>query len=65
MFDGFEIRSLETERGAIHARVRCWPSGSPWARDVRGHRVDTSHFLVEDRPEEVASELAAFFEDRR
>jgi haloacetate dehalogenase len=37
----------------------------PWARDVRGHGVDASHFLVEDRPEEVASELAAFFEGRR
>jgi haloacetate dehalogenase len=33
-----------------------------WARDVRGRGVDASHFLVEDRPEEVASELAAFFE---
>ena len=32
-----------------------------WARDVRGRGVDASHFLVEDRPEEVASELAAFF----
>jgi len=33
----------------------------PWARDVRGRGVDASHFLVEDRPEEVAAELAAFF----
>jgi haloacetate dehalogenase len=33
-----------------------------WARDVRGRGVEASHFLVEDRPEEVASELAAFFE---
>ncbi len=32
-----------------------------WARDVRGRGVEASHFLVEDRPEEVASELAAFF----
>ncbi|HTP19872.1 MAG TPA: alpha/beta hydrolase [Solirubrobacteraceae bacterium] len=33
-----------------------------WARDVRGRGVEASHFLVEDRPEEVAAELAAFFE---
>jgi haloacetate dehalogenase len=33
-----------------------------WARDVRGHGLDASHFLVEDRPEEVARELIAFFE---
>ncbi len=31
-----------------------------WARDLRGHGVDASHFLVEDRPEEVARELTAF-----
>jgi hypothetical protein len=29
---------------------------------VRGRGVEASHFLVEDRPEEVAAELAAFFE---
>jgi haloacetate dehalogenase len=33
-----------------------------WARDVRGRGIEASHFLVEDRPEEVASELADFFE---
>ena len=32
-----------------------------WARDVRGRGVEASHFLVEDRPDEVAVELAAFF----
>jgi haloacetate dehalogenase len=32
-----------------------------WARDVRGRGVEASHFLVEDRPDEVADELAAFF----
>jgi haloacetate dehalogenase len=37
----------------------------PWAPDVRGRGVDASHFLVEDRPEEIASELAAFFEGGR
>jgi haloacetate dehalogenase len=31
-----------------------------WASDVRGRGVDASHFLVEDRPEEVAAEVATF-----
>jgi haloacetate dehalogenase len=31
-----------------------------WARDVRGRGLDASHFLVEDRPEEVAEEMVAF-----
>ena len=34
-----------------------------WARDVRGRGIDASHFLVEDRPDEVARELTAFFCD--
>lgn len=36
----------------------------PWARDLRGRGLDASHFLVEDEPEEVASELTAFFAGR-
>lgn len=32
-----------------------------WADDVSGHAVDASHFLVEDRPEEIAAELSEFF----
>jgi haloacetate dehalogenase len=32
----------------------------PWTRDLSGRGLDASHFLVEDRPEEVAQELAAF-----
>jgi haloacetate dehalogenase len=31
-----------------------------WASDLRGRAVDASHFLAEDRPEEVAAELLAF-----
>jgi haloacetate dehalogenase len=34
----------------------------PWALDVRGRGVDASHFLVQDRPDEVTGELTAFFE---
>ena len=32
-----------------------------WADDVRGRAVEASHFLVEDRPDEVAGELLGFF----
>jgi len=36
----------------------------PWAPDVRGRPVDASHFMAEDRPEEVAQELLAFLAGR-
>ena len=32
----------------------------PWAREVTGRGLETSHFLVEDAPEDVAGELSAF-----
>jgi haloacetate dehalogenase len=32
----------------------------PWAPAVRGRRIDASHFMAEDRPEEVAHELLTF-----
>ena len=32
----------------------------PWAQAVTGRALDASHFLVEDRPREVAAELTAF-----
>jgi haloacetate dehalogenase len=34
----------------------------PWAPRATGRAVDASHFLVEDRPHEVAAELTAFFQ---
>ncbi len=34
----------------------------PWAAAVSGHGLDTSHFLVEDRPDEVARALTTFFD---
>ncbi|MDA0182931.1 alpha/beta hydrolase [Solirubrobacter phytolaccae] len=36
----------------------------PWAREVSGHGLDASHFLVEDRPQEVADALAGFLGGR-
>jgi haloacetate dehalogenase len=32
----------------------------PWARDLRGHGLEASHFLVEDQPHQIAEELAKF-----
>lgn len=32
----------------------------PWAPSVTGRAIEASHFLVEDRPEDVAAELIAF-----
>jgi haloacetate dehalogenase len=32
-----------------------------WADDVTGRAIDSGHFLAEERPDEVASELRAFF----
>ena len=34
----------------------------PWAPAVTGRGLDASHFLVEDRPDEVADELVALLE---
>jgi len=35
----------------------------PWAEDLRGRGLDTSHFLVEDEPEQVAEELNALLSE--
>ena len=35
-----------------------------WARDVRGRPIDAGHFLAEERPDEVAADLRAFFLER-
>ena len=34
----------------------------PWARDVTGQGIEASHFLVEDRPEQIADLLSAFLQ---
>jgi haloacetate dehalogenase len=34
-----------------------------WADDVQGRALDCGHFLAEERPDEVAKELLAFFRD--
>jgi haloacetate dehalogenase len=56
------VLCLWAERGALPLLygdvLAVW---RPWAQEVTGHGIDASHFLVEDRPEEVAAALAAFF----
>jgi len=37
----------------------------PWAREVIGRGLEASHFLVEDRPEDVAHELVTFLAPSR
>ncbi len=32
-----------------------------WANDVRGRGLDCDHYLAEEKPDEVAAELAAHF----
>jgi haloacetate dehalogenase len=55
-------RALWGKRGALELFyddvLAIWRD---WADDVDGRAVDASHFLVEDRPEEVAADLAEFF----
>jgi len=55
------VLALWAGRGALELLyddvLSVWRS---WARDVRGRRMDASHFLVEDCPEEVARELITF-----
>jgi haloacetate dehalogenase len=56
------VLALWGRRGALEAFygdvLAVWRE---WASDLRGRGVDASHFLVEDRPEEVAGELVQFF----
>jgi haloacetate dehalogenase len=46
-------------------RGGCWfdvlDTWRRWADDVRGFAIDAGHFLPEERPEEVAEALRAFF----
>jgi haloacetate dehalogenase len=59
---GCPVLCLWAERGALPLLygdvLAVW---QPWAQELTGHGIDASHFLVEDRPEEVAQQLAAFF----
>ena len=34
-----------------------------WADDVRGHAIDSGHYLAEEAPNETVTALRAFFKD--
>ena len=38
-----------------------WAPRRDWAREVRGRALDCGHYVPEERPQEVAAELEAFF----
>ena len=52
---------LERGRGAVAEWYEPLAIWRDWADDVRGHALDCGHFLPEEAPREVATELAAFF----
>jgi haloacetate dehalogenase len=62
-FIGCPLLALWSARGALPRLygdvLEVW---RPWAREVTGHGLEASHFLVEDQPEEVASELVALLD---
>jgi haloacetate dehalogenase len=55
------VLALWSARGALPRLygdvLQVW---RPWTREVTGRGLQASHFLVEDRPQEVADELGAF-----
>ena len=58
---GCPLLALWSARGALpHLYGDVLEVWRPWAADVTGQGLDTSHFLVEDRPQDVADELSAF-----
>lgn len=59
---GCPVLALWGSRGALEVfygdPLAPWQA---WAPDLRGRGIDATHFLVEDAPETIASELLAFF----
>ncbi|MGI8844913.1 MAG: hypothetical protein ACR2HC_01850 [Thermoleophilaceae bacterium] len=56
--DGNTIGALRRYSGATADVLAIWRE---WSDVVSGHSMDASHFLAEDRPEELAAELTGFF----
>ena len=46
------------ELGRLWDVVATWRE---WADDVSGRALDCGHYLAEERPDETAAELGAFF----
>ena len=52
---------LWAERGGAIRRGNPLEVWREWADDVRGQALDCSHFLPEERPEEISAALGDFF----
>lgn len=58
---GCPVLALWDEEGAVEAWYEPLDIWRQWARDVRGKAIWGGHFLPEENPKEVASELVQFF----
>ena len=58
---GCPVLALWGSRGTLEHRYDVLDVWRAWAPGVRGRVLDTTHYLPEDAPEEVAKELRAFF----
>ena len=55
------VLALWGGRGRLEAWYDVLAIWREWARDVRGRALDCGHYLPEERPDEVAAALEAFF----
>ncbi len=55
------VLALWSARGELEEWYDVLAIWRGWADDVRGRALDCGHFMAEEAPEEIASELAAFF----
>ena len=54
-------RALGARTAGSHTSIpMCWKSGAAGLPTHHGHALDATHFLAEDRPEAVATELRTF-----
>jgi haloacetate dehalogenase len=55
------LLALWGKKGRLEAWYDTLAIWREWARDVRGRALDCGHYLPEEKPDEVAAELEAFF----
>ncbi len=55
------ILALWGARGGFAQMLSPLETWKTWASDVRGHSIDSGHFLAEEAPEETAKALVGFF----
>jgi haloacetate dehalogenase len=57
------VLALWSEREELNELCDVLEVWREWADDVRGRALDSGHYLAEEQPDEVASELTSFFRD--